>query len=221
MRCDARSSPCCSLAPHHPMARTGLVLCPCPSSDRRRRAVDRDDSENVFKREFLPLEGVEVVIRPTVQAPPPADRQPDPAPSTKSLFRCIPCDCHTTLVHSPLLVFACSLSAGYFGVTLAFSLLLQNFGALNQGEDLILVSCSEIFNAERQTCAVEKEVAQTESAANDIHLTALILALLINNKWLKCQCTTLPKTSLCAVVAVCLLTGVMGLAAFIASTVEV
>ena len=171
-------------------------------------------------RELLPLEGVEVGIQPTVQALSPADRKPDPAPRSKSLFRCIPCDCHTTLVHSPLLVFACSLSAGYFGVTLAFSLLLQNFGALNQGEDLILVSCSEIFNAERQTCAVEKEVAQTESAANDIHLTALILALLINNKWLKCQFATLPKTSLCAEVAVCLLTGVMGIAAFIASTVE-
>eukprot|EP00900_Chrysochromulina_parva_P007946 jgi/Chrpa1/17152/Chrysochromulina_OHIO_Genome00019110-RA len=134
---------------------------------------------------------------------------------------CIPCDCYTTLVHSPLLVFACSLSAGYFGVTLAFSLLLQNFGALDEGEDLILVSCSEVFNAERRTCAAEKDVAQAESAADVIHLIALILALLINNKWLKCQCTTLPKTSLCAEVAVCLLTGVMGLAAFIASTAEV
>ena len=98
-------------------------------------------------REFLPSEGVEVVIQPTKQTPPAADRKRDPAPRIQSLFRCIPCDCHTTLVHSPLLVFACSLSAGYFGVTLAFSLLLQNFGALNQGEDLILVSCSEIFNA--------------------------------------------------------------------------
>ena len=46
------------------MAHAGLVLCPCPSSDRRRRAVDRHDSENGLKREFLPLEGVEVVIQP-------------------------------------------------------------------------------------------------------------------------------------------------------------
>jgi len=219
-RCDARSSPCCSLAPHHPMARAGLVLCRCPSSDRRRRAVDRYDRENVFKREFLPLEGVEVVIQPTVQAPPPADHQPSPAPRSRSLFRCIPCDCHTTLVHSPLLVFACSLSAGYFGVSLAFSLLLQNFGAFNQGEDLILVHCSDIFDAENCAADVDKEVAQAESAANRLHVTALVFALLVNNKWLKCQCTALPKTSLCALVAVCLLTGVMGLAAFIASTVE-
>ena len=79
-------------------------------------------------RELLPLEGVEVGIQPTVQAPPPADRQPDPAPRSRSLFRCIPCDCHTTLVHSPLLVFACSLSAGYFGVLFAFGLLLRAFG---------------------------------------------------------------------------------------------
>ena len=202
------------------MARAGLVLCPCPSSDRRRRAVDRDDSENVLKREFLPLEEVEVTIRPTVQAPPPADHQPSPAPRSRSLFRCIPCDCHTTLVHSPLLVFACLLSAGYFGVSLAFDLLLLAFGDLRK-DNFFLVHCSDIFNAQRQTCVVEKEVAQAESAANSIHLTALILALLINNKWLKCQLTTLPKTSLCAEVAVCLLTGIMGFAAFIASTVEV
>ena len=202
------------------MARAGLVLCPCPSSDRRRRAVDRDDSENVLKREFLPLEEVEVTIRPTVQAPPPADHQPSPAPRSRSLFRCIPCDCHTTLVHSPLLVFACLLSAGYFGVSLAFNLLLLAFGHLRK-DKFFLVHCSDIFNAQSQTCVVEKEVAQAESAANSIHLTALILALLINNKWLKCQLTTLPKTSLCAEVAVCLLTGIMGFAAFIASTVEV
>ena len=202
------------------MARAGLVLCRCPSSDRRRRAVDRYDRENVFKREFLPLEGVEVVIQPTVQAPPPADHQPSPAPRSRSLFRCIPCDCHTTLVHSPLLVFACLLSAGYFGVSLAFDLLLLAFGDLRK-DNFFLVHCSDIFNAQRQTCVVEKEVAQAESAANSIHLTALILALLINNKWLKCQLTTLPKTSLCAEVAVCLLTGIMGFAAFIASTVEV
>ena len=171
-------------------------------------------------RELLPLEGVEVGIQPTVQALSPADRKPDPAPRSKSLFRCIPCDCHTTLVHSPLLVFACSLSAVYFGVSLAFSLLLLAFGEL-RGKNPFLAHCSDIFNAEK--CAavdVEKEVAQAESAANGLHLTALILALLINNKWLKCQFATLPKTSLCAEVAVCLLTGVIGFAAFIASTVE-
>ena len=160
------------------------------------------------------------MIQPTVQAPPPADHQPSPAPRSRSLFRCIPCDCHTTLVHSPLLVFACLLSAGYFGVSLAFDLLLLAFGDLRK-DNFFLVHCSDIFNAQRQTCVVEKEVAQAESAANSIHLTALILALLINNKWLKCQLTTLPKTSLCAEVAVCLLTGIMGFAAFIASTVEV
>jgi len=171
-------------------------------------------------REFRPLEGVEVVIQPTKQTPPAADRQRDPAPRSRSLFRCIPCDCHTTLVHSPLLVFACLLSAGYFGVSLAFDLLLLAFGDLRK-DNFFLVHCSDIFNAQRQTCVVEKEVAQAESAANSIHLTALILALLINNKWLKCQLTTLPKTSLCAEVAVCLLTGIMGFAAFIASTVEV
>ena len=173
-------------------------------------------------REFLPSEGVEVVIQPTViqKTPPPADRQPDPAPSTKSLFRCIPCDCHTTLVHSPLLVFASSLSAGYVGVSLAFSQLLIALGEISRDDDLFLVHCSDIFDAEICAADVEKEVAQAESGANGLHLTALILALLINNKWLKCQCTTLPKMSLCAVVAVCLLTGVMGLAAFIASTVE-
>ena len=171
-------------------------------------------------RELLPLEGVEVGIQPTVQALSPADRKPDPAPRSKSLFRCIPCDCHTTLVHSPLLVFACTLSAVYFGVSLAFSLLLLAFGEL-RGKNPFLAHCSDIFNAEK--CAavdVEKEVAQAESAANGLHLTALILALLINNKWLKCQFATLPKTSLCAEVAVCLLTGVLGFAAFIASTVE-
>ena len=221
MGCGALSSPCCSLAPHHPMARAGLVLCRCPSSDRRRRAVDRYDRENVFKREFLPLEGVEVVIQPTVQAPPPADHQPSPAPRSRSLFRCIPCDCHTTLVHSPLLVFACSLSAGYFGVSLTFSLLLIALGEIKQDEDLFLVSCSSRFNASRCAADVDKEVAQAESGAIGLHLTALILALLINNKWLKCQCTALPKMSLCAEVAVCLLTGVMGLAAFIAWTAEV
>ena len=171
-------------------------------------------------REFRPLEGVEVVIQPTKQTPPAADRKRDPAPRSQSLFRCIPCDCHTTLVHSPLLVFACLLSAGYFGVSLAFDLLLLAFGDLRK-DNFFLVHCSDIFNAQRQTCVVEKEVAQAESAANSIHLTALILALLINNKWLKCQLTTLPKTSLCAEVAVCLLTGIMGFAAFIASTVEV
>ena len=171
-------------------------------------------------REFRPLEGVEVVIQPTKQTPPAADRQRDPAPRSRSLFRCIPCDCHTTLVHSPLLVFACLLSAGYFGVSLAFNLLLLAFGHLRK-DKFFLVHCSDIFNAQSQTCVVEKEVAQAESAANSIHLTALILALLINNKWLKCQLTTLPKTSLCAEVAVCLLTGIMGFAAFIASTVEV
>ena len=160
------------------------------------------------------------MIQPTVQAPPPADHQPSPAPRSRSLFRCIPCDCHTTLVHSPLLVFACLLSAGYFGVSLAFNLLLLAFGHLRK-DKFFLVHCSDIFNAQSQTCVVEKEVAQAESAANSIHLTALILALLINNKWLKCQLTTLPKTSLCAEVAVCLLTGIMGFAAFIASTVEV
>ena len=112
------------------------------------------------------------------------------------------------------------LSAGYFGVSLAFDLLLLAFGDLRK-DNFFLVHCSDIFNAQRQTCVVEKEVAQAESAANSIHLTALILALLINNKWLKCQLTTLPKTSLCAEVAVCLLTGIMGFAAFIASTVEV
>jgi hypothetical protein len=112
------------------------------------------------------------------------------------------------------------LSAGYFGVSLAFDLLLLAFGDLRK-DNFFLVHCSDIFNAQRQTCVVEKEVAQAESAANSIHLTALILALLINNKWLKCQLTTLPNTSLCAEVAVCLLTGIMGFAAFIASTVEV
>jgi hypothetical protein len=112
------------------------------------------------------------------------------------------------------------LSAGYFGVSLAFNLLLLAFGHLRK-DKFFLVHCSDIFNAQSQTCVVEKEVAQAESAANSIHLTALILALLINNKWLKCQLTTLPKTSLCAEVAVCLLTGIMGFAAFIASTVEV
>ena len=169
----------------------------------------------------MPLEEIEVVIQPTVQAPPPADRQPDPAPSTKSLFRCIPCDCYTTLVHSPLLVFACSLSAGYFGVSLTFSLLLIALGEIKQDEDLFLVSCSDRFNASMCAADVDKEVAQAESGAIGLHLTALILALLINNKWLKCQCTALPKMSLCAEVAVCLLTGVMGLAAFIAWTAEV
>jgi uncharacterized membrane protein len=112
------------------------------------------------------------------------------------------------------------LSAGYFGVSLAFNLLLLAFGHLRK-DNFFLVHCSDIFNAQSQSCVVEKEVAQAESAANSIHLTALILALLINNKWLKCQLTTLPKTSLCAEVAVCLITGIMGFAAFIASTVEV
>jgi hypothetical protein len=215
------------------MARAGLVLCPCPSSDRRRRAVDRDDSENVLKREFLPLEEVEVVIQPTVQAPLPADRQPDPAPRSRSLFRCIPYDCYTTLVHSPLLVFACSLSAGYFGVSLTFGLLLRTFGGMDKDQDLFLLHCSDIFAG--QVCAGEvgviyssegeidggNEASQAKSAANELLLIALILALLINNKWLKCQCTARPKTSICTQVAVCLLTGVIGLAAFIAWTVEV
>ena len=91
-------------------------------------------------REFRPLEGVEVVIQPTKQTPPAADRQRDPAPRSRSLFRCIPCDCHTTLVHSPLLVFACSLSACYFGVSFAFSLLLREFGEISQDDDLSFVS---------------------------------------------------------------------------------
>ena len=178
---------------------------------------------------------------PTEQTPrqlrspaPLADRQPDIAPNSHSIFRCIPCDCHTTLVHSPMLAFASSFSAGYLVLSLLFGLSTSYLHLPFPPPPVLgLKSCSYLrdrairFTNVAAMCAANADF--DDEAELDtliwgqfnkypIYLVAIILAFLINNKWLKC--TACPKTSCCADVALCLLTGITGFAAVFATMVE-
>jgi len=124
---------------------------------------------------------------------------------SRSIFRCIPCDCHTTLVHSSILVFACVFSAGYFLVWLTCSVsasFLPEFPPLELGD-----SCVKVLQKQGM-CAANAEADSQEKGARAtvLHFAALILAFLTNNKWLKC--TACPKTSFCVEAALCLLTGI-------------
>ena len=67
-------------------------------------------------------------------------------------------------------------------------------------------------------CAANGEPDGLEQSSTYIYVVALVLAFLANNKWL--NCTAHPKTSFCAEVALCLLTGIMVFVAFIATMEE-
>ena len=137
--------------------------------------------------------------------------------NSRSIFRCIPCDCHTTLVHSSILVFACSFSAGYFLMSLTCSVtasFLPEFPPLELGD-----SCVEVLQKQGM-CAANAEADSQEKGARAtvLHFAALILAFLTNNKWLKC--TACPKTSFCAEAALCLFTLLSTSTAFISTLQE-
>ena len=133
-------------------------------------------------------------------------------------LRCIPCDCHTTFVHSPLLHFACSLSAGYFIVLITFGLsasFLPNPPRVSTCHDFLVDPTLCVATA-AAAAAGDTAVAAVDHRLP--FLVALLLAFLTNNKWLRCA--DRPTASFRCEVAVGFLAGSMALVAFIVAWVE-